>query len=427
MERKGRTKACILGLLGIISLWACSKAEYPAYSDIETTSIILQCSGYGTKASVPDEDRINDMNIIIFKNGEIEETIWKDRIQKSGVLEFEIRFVQGQTYTICALANLGKKLIINDYEEWEETISELPDSDGFRHGIPMSACIQDIRLKKGSPVTMELIRMAAKISLRIDRSNLSKDVRLTVKRAVIGNCPRFVSVKGPSKAGSRYDVFEKGFELTEEQCIPLNTNGAYGLSEEISFYMLENMQGDFPDEINKYEDKVLSKDDPLSEKASYIEIEMDYLSSELISYDSPLIYRFYLGEGIRDLNIERNCHYHITVAPEDDGLAGNNWRVDKSGIGPSTPFMKMYPGDYVECNVGDTLHIWCDCYPKTAPFDPGFEELNYDRNRGIYDYKVDDDLHGVTLYPKKPGTGIIYMTAGNPINQSRMVLVCVLP
>ena len=191
--------------------------------------------------------------------------------------------------------------------------------------------------------------------------------------------------------------------------------------------MLENMQGTFPGRISEDEEKVFDEDDPLYDLCSYLELEMDYRSADMISYDSPLLYRFYLGDGLRSLDVERNCHYHITVIPEDDGLSGGGWRVDKSGIGPSTPLFKMHPENYVEGHVGDTLRIWCECYPKTAPFDPGYEELNYDKSRGIYDYAVDDDGHGVTLYLKKAGTGIVYMSAGAPINQSGMVIVYVNP
>ena len=161
--------------------------------------------------------------------------------------------------------------------------------------------------------------------------------------------------------------------------------------------------------------------------ASYVEMSIDYSSSELISYDSPLIYRFHLGENAVNLDIERNSHYHITILPENDGLSGDGWRVDKSGIGPSTPTFAMYPGEYVEGHVGDTIRVWCECYPKTSPFDPGREELEYDRQRGIYGYTIDEDNHGVTLYLRKPGTGIVYMSAGAPINRSGMVLICVNP
>ena len=54
---------------------------------------------------------------------------------------------------------------------------------------------------------------------------------------------------------------------------------------------------------------------------------------ELASKETPLIYRFYLGENLNSLDVERNCHYQITICPEDDGLKGDGWRVDKGGIG----------------------------------------------------------------------------------------------
>ncbi len=318
--------------------------------------------------------------------------------------------VKGRTYTIAAFANLGKRLKPKDHAELEKTIVEMREEEGFRSGIPMSATVEDI-VPEDESITIELIRMTAKISLRMDRSRLAKDVRLTVRNVRIGNCPKYVSVIGPSKAESYHDVFEKGFELTQDQCRPLNVSGHSGLSGEVSVYMFENMQGE----------------DLTVDAASFIEMEMDYLSTELVSYDSPLIYRFYIEDKDGGYDIERNSHYRFTVTPEGDGLSESGWSIDKSGIGPVIPVFEIMPGDLVEGHVGDTVRVWCECYPRTAPFDPGYEELAYDKSRGIYDYKVDDDGHGVTLYLKKPGAGIVYMSAGEPINRSGMVLINVLP
>lgn len=424
MEGKGRARGYILALCMFMS--GCAGKEL--HTDItEDVHITLECPGYGTRASLPEEDVIRNLNILIFENGKVEETIWKDDMTGNGNVRAETSLVIGRTYTIAAIANLGRKLAIEDLSQWEQATVSLQDSDGYRNGIPMCAIAEDIKVSKGTSVRMELIRLTAKISLRIDRSRLSGDVSMTVTGVRIGNCPRYASLTSPSKAASRHDVFETGFELTEDQCTVLNNIGYHGLSGEASVYMLENMQGDFPHSIEEDEEKVLDLDDPLAGKASFIEIEMEYRSSGLISYDSPLIYRFYLGDNVGNLDVERNCHYRFTIIPEDDGLAGNGWRVDKSGIGPSTPVFTMHPGDYVEGHVGDTLRIWCECYPKTAPFDPGYEELDYDKSRGIYDYRVDEDGHGVTLYLKKPGTGIVYMSAGYPIDRSGMTIVYVLP
>ena len=428
MERKGKLSGTLLTIAAVIITYGCGK-DVPSDDNGETVlTISLSHPSFHTKAAVPDEDKVNDINLLIYEEGKLEMAFWKEDISSSEMAEFKITLLKGRQYSFCAIANYGRKMDMLDYDSLKGFSIELTQSDGYSNGIPMSAFVEDFNVDdRTSSLSLELIRMAAKISIRIDRSKLSEDVEMSVKKLRIGNCPKYVSVIGPSKISSVYDRFETGFELTEAQCFPLNKIGKGGLSNEVSIYMLENMQGKFPFSITEDEEKVLDADDPLSRICSYIEMEIYYKSSELISYDSPLIYRFYLGEGLSDLDIERNCHYHITVIPEDDGLSGGGWRVDKSGIGPSSPIFEICPSDIVTGQVGDTVRVWCKCYPKTAPFDPGYEELEFDKERGIYDYSVDDDEHGVTLFLKKPGTGIIYMTAGYPINQSGMALVVVKP
>ena len=415
MGGKGRNTGKILTFLTVFAAAACTEAgdigRQTKEEEYESVRIVLKGSAYRTKALIPDEEAVRDLNISVFEEDRIEESIWIARIEDPDDLEFEVRLVKGRKYTVAAVANYGRRLEAGGYDEWKSISYGLDTSDGYADGIPMSAAAEGIMVEEGTSIRLELTRMAAKISLKIDRSRLSKDVQMTVRRVRTGNFPRYVAIAGPSRASSRHDVFETGFELTEDQCLPLNETGRSGLSGEVSAYLLENMQGESLDE----------------ETATYIEMVIDYRSAELVSYDSPLIYRFYLGERPGNYDIERNCHYHVTIVPEDDGLSGSGWRVDKSGIGPVVPLFRMHPGDYVEGHVGDSLHIWCECYPRTAPFDPGIEELDFDKGRGIYDYRVDDDRHGVTLYLKKPGTGIVYMSAGEPIERSGMVIVRVDP
>lgn len=401
-------------MLIAVTAWSCIGEEdimIAGEEGIERATVILTVPSYSTKASVPDEERIRDMNLMIFEDGKAEEIIWRRGIAAGDDIRFEVTLVKGRRYTIAAAANLGRRLDFEDVGDWEGITAELKSSRGFTNGIPMTAIAEDIVPGEGKDIRMELVRTVAKISVKIDRSRLSEDVQMRVTSMRIGNFPRRASLWKESRAASGYDVFGTGFELTARQCQPLNDSGYGSVSGEVSAYMLENMQGD-----------------SLNEGAtSFMELEIDYKSAELISYDSPLVYRFYLGERQGNFDVERNCHYRFTIIPENDGLSGEGWRVDKSGIGPSEPVFSMHPGDYAEGSVGDSLRIWCECYPRTAPFDPGLEELDYDRSRGIYDYKVDDDMHGVTLYLKKAGTGIVYMSAGDPINRSGMVFVRVNP
>ena len=46
-----------------------------------------------------------------------------------------------------------------------------------------------------------------------------------------------------------------------------------------------------------------------------------------------------------------------------------------------------------------------------------------DRRNGIYDYVMDDDGHGATLTLTGPGTGLIYMEAGEPINDAALFII----
>ena len=425
MDRKRRISGCLLAMLTCIT--GCVESDELICEDERKVSISIQCPSFQTKAEIPQEDKINDINLIIFENGTAETIYWDEDPDTEEEIKFETSFVKGRSYSIFAMANIGKMLEIREIKEIDDLSAEVGDEGFGMSGLPMSAYLEDIPESEWGEISMELVRMVAKISICMDRSRLSEDVEMTVKSVRIGNYPKYALASGPSKVISSHDRYENGHILTPVQCNPLNIIGHGGISEEVSLYMLENMHGSFPYEIEDDEEKILDEDDRLYGLASYLEIEIHYSSKDKISYDSNLIYRFYLGEGRQDLNIERNCHYHIRITPEDDGLSGGGWRVDKSGIGPSVPFFRMMPGDFVEGHVGDTLRIWCECYPRTSPFDPGYEELDFDKDRGIYDYKVDDDLHGVTLYLKKPGTGIVYMTAGEPINREEMVIVTVYP
>jgi hypothetical protein len=189
--------------------------------------------------------------------------------------------------------------------------------------------------------------------------------------------------------------------------------------------MLENMQGQFSEEgIGTDEEKIFEEYDIRNTTCSFIEVEMDYSSPLWTSLGKPLTYRFYLGEDRNSLDIERNCHYHITISPEDDGLHGDGWRIDKTGLKyiGETGLVK-YPSDYIRGDIGDTIHLGCILTPDHAPFDIGIDYLEDDKAEGIYDYVIDSDGHGVTLTLTGPGRGLLYMEAGDPINEAALFIV----
>ena len=120
----------------------------------------------------------------------------------------------------------------------------------------------------------------------------------------------------------------------------------------------------------------------------------------------------------------RNTHHKISICPIGDGLSSEGWRIDKTNLkefGPSR--FASFPESYIQGDIGDTLHLRCEFYPPHAPFDVGLEELEYDKAEGIYDYIIDEDGHGVRLILTGPGTGIVYMEAGSPVNEAAMWVI----
>lgn len=427
MGRERRLFNRVLIMTVWISSYACTRIGNSSDTMEASMEIALCRYGYMTKGE-ESEDYIHDINIIIFEDGKTESMIWKEFYGNTSDGTITVSLINGHRYSFFAVANYGMALDpVRNREDLYKARLKLLNAREILQRMPMTAWAEDVIAEDGSMVRLELVRLAAKVSIDIDRSALNEDVSLRVTGARIGNSPAYAPLAGCNRIENRHGSMEKGFELNETDCSPLNTVDRDGVSGKADLYLLENMQGEFPVEIDDAGEKVFAEDDPMADRCSYIELEMEYRSDALISYDSNLIYRFYLGDGLDNLDVERNCHYHMTVTPVGDGLSGEGWRVDKSGIGPSTPFFTMYPGDYIEGHVGDVIRIWCEYYPRSASFNPGLEELEFDRERGIYDYEIDENGKGVILYLKSPGTGLVYMNAGAPVDQSGMAVITIYP
>ncbi len=426
MEYKRRIRSALLTCAACITAGCSSELndEHMRY-DGETVEVHISymTGSLATKAINPDEERITDVSLIIFdENGDAEESLWMG----NGAGGCKVNLVKGRRYTFCACANFGYRVNVSHISELSEIRYHLAYPDEYREGIPMYAQEKDIFIESGMTLSLQLIRLMSKINIRMDRSRLSENVKMDVRSVKVGNCPKSVRVFGKSKVMDRDDCFAAGFSRNDMETQELNTNGpgGIGISKEVSLYMLENMQGDFPEEITDSKDKVFSEDDHMRDICSYIEMEFDYMSEEYKTDGKRLIYRFYLGDGTSNLDVERNCLYTITVCPEDDGLHDGGWRVDKSGLSPAIPpSFRAYPSSYIRGDIGDRIHIWCEFTPAYGPFNAGTEYMEDDKAKGIYSYTLDEDGHGATLELTGPGRGLIYMEAGPPVNESALFII----
>ena len=412
----GRERQLLCGILTVFMLFpSCAIDNREA-----EISILIGETALKTKSRLPDEEKISDVGILIYDvYGRLEHSSYH-----TGQNVFQAKLLKGERYEIRAFVNFGYKITAQHIEELEDLQFHLAYPDEYKNGIPMVAAT-DLVINGDSQIVLEPVRLMSRISLKMDRSKLSEDVRMDVSSVRIGNCPKKVKVFGNSRAESEDDCFTAGYSHNGSECSVLNTEDSKRMSDEVSLYMLENMQGRFSENgIDSDEDKIFEDYDKRQKICSYVEIGLEYSSPAWTSMTGPLIYRFYLGEDRNSLDVERNCHYHITVSPEDDGLKENSWRVDKTGLQYTgeTSLVK-YPSGYINGNIGDRIHLGCIVTPSHAPFDIGREYLEDDKAEGIYDYEIDTDGHGVTLQLTGPGTGLVYMEAGDPINEAALFII----
>lgn len=416
MGRQGRI-FCIV--LSVLLATGCAWTDMPEEKKV-LCRIAVNDGDYASKAMDPDEERISDVSIMIFdERGDAEECLWL----QNGQTTTEVSLVVGKRYSFRACANFGYRTYADHIDELDETIYYMAYPDEYSQGMPMYAEIDNIRIGEDASVELKLQRLMAKISLRMDRRRLSEGVEMNVLGVRIGNCPKSVKVFGKNTVSSHDQCFGIGFSRDDVQTAVLNTIRQDDISGTVTLYMLENMQGDIEGPIDSDAEKVFGEQDHRRDICSYIEMDIEYLSHEKYS-ERPLVYRFYLGDSRTNLDVERNCHYMITVCPEDDGLKGDGWRVDKSGISDLGPtYIKPYPSQYVRGKIGDKVHIGCKVSPQNTPFDVGEDYMKDDNKTGIYDYEIDPDGHGAVLTLTGPGRGWIYMEAGAPVDRGVLFVI----
>ena len=407
MGRKGR-----LWLALLIAAYSCDMSD--SLRESGNVEILVYQPHISSKAMDPDENILTELTVMIFnERGLLEDkrSFTRKDISWNEPVRYKTSLRLNREYSIYACANMGMDIHASTIEELSSLKCHLTYPDEYREGIPMAGYVRNLKFKKdGESIELKLKRMMAKISIRMDRGGLSDDVNMKVVSAKIGNCPKSALLFTENQVKNSDDCFAIGFTRNEAQCSILNSDIGNRISGSLSFYMLENIQKDY------------SNDDNPQQTCSYIELEIDYESPDL---NGPLIYRFFIGENENTAEVERNCHYQITVIPEDDGLSLDGWRVDKSGLEEklSSTFFEMTPSGYMQAYVGEEVHIRCRYSPEDAEFDIGLEELEEDKARGIYDYRLDDDGKGLTLTMKSPGMGIIYMSAGEPINEAGILVI----
>ena len=374
-----------------------------------------------------DPDRISDLNLLVYTaDGILQEQRYLPARSFSPDKPLTVHLLENLSYSFVTCANLGYALPALDRDALTAYRYHMAYPDEYSQGLPMSAIKENFVAGSAQLLTLPLERLLARVSLSLDRSCLSSDVTMDVRSVRVGNGPRSVLLFGESRAETEADLFQQGFYKDGVAVAPLNLRTGSGRSGSIDLYIPENVQGLLLPEDTDPKQKVL--EEPVSNVATYIELTLDYQSdSYYTDFDHWLTYRFYPGESPGDFSLRRGRHYEFVLTPEDDGLQGHPWRIDKSRLGVHNRF-NLFPAAYNECSSSESFRIWCDVTPPTTPMT--IEPLAYDddeRVEELYDYEIDPDGYGITIHPHKGGTALIYFSAGPPVSRDTLALLRIDP
>lgn len=328
------TKLPNLTIILLFFALSCSESDPAPGEAVITIKLTDNCMQ--TRSEDPDEEMVSDVNWFVFNEDGLPELCGyisrRQLLSAGGVVNIQVPVAVGAEYQVYACVNATEDLTdIGSLSELMEKRFWLTYPDDYVVGMPMSGHWSGRITEDGQTVEIPLERMMAKVSLRMDRTDLDDDITMNVRSVEIGNCPRSVLYFGDSAARSSSDVFSSGFIKSYEDADGLNIDESLGMSQEVSVYMLENMQGDLLPDAEEDSDKILSGE--YASVCSYIEIKAEYISAAYTTYPSRyLTYRFYLGEGVGNFDIRRNCHYHFVISPDGDGISESSWRVDISEL-----------------------------------------------------------------------------------------------
>lgn len=414
-----------LYMLSLMIMIGCNSWN-PGEDYAETVLVLDPEEGLRTRSTLPDDLLVSDINLLIYnENGLLEEKRFLSRWQLNN-LQIKTTLLTEAPYDIFVCANLGYSLPDLSREAVEAYRFYMAYPDEYSRGIPMCGRLEGYVSHGEGSVRIPLVRTMARIDLTLDRSKLDSDVSFQVTSVRVGGCPSSVRLFGDSKAETAAQVFSGGFVLSDRQVRPLNIDKSLGISESVSLYLLENLQGDLLD--TEDEQAKILPESRFAEVCSYLEIRGTYHSESWHTRPGEtLAYRFYLGDGPGNFDVCRNTACQVTVCLEGTGLGEESWRVDQGSLIPETRF-SLHPAAYNECRSGDDFHLWCDVSPADTPFE--IEPVAWDDDESVhnlYTFDIDPDGHGLIIHTWKGGSVMVYFKAGPPIDRDTLALLVIDP
>lgn len=132
------------------------------------------------------------------------------------------------------------------------------------------------------------------------------------------------------------------------------------------------------------------------------------------------------GYSVGVKGISRNAQYAMNVTITGPGADTPDGMVPALNT-VTHGSMTLHPANFITGHDGERIHVWVDVFPEETEVDIDKEDLDFDRERGIYDYELDPDGKGVWLTLLKGGAGAFIINAGEPVNDGMLVIIVVNP
>lgn len=273
----------------------------------------LKDIGGCSKSILPTDDRrLDELSIFAYADGYLEAS---GHFKTFSDMSLELS--PDKVYDFYAVANMG---------EAEPPVSEDGMAD-FRYVLqsvgdmsevfPMCWSVEGLVPSDGSPVSISLSRLVAKVRL-----NVSCEVEgLSVASARLMQSP--MSVCPFAEGGSRAvaGMTMDGDKASDADVIMLNSGKG------ITLYVLENMQGTL---LPGNDDPMLKVPDNLDERSglcTYLEVSCVFEDGH--DKEGTVVYRMYLGEdNVSNFDVERNRVLNVSLSLTSDGLAiKDSWKI----------------------------------------------------------------------------------------------------
>lgn len=309
--------------------------------------LILDGVGADLRSSMDvSENVVKDISLFVYRDSMLVTDMFFVSFENMSV-----NLQEGEKYDFYILANVGRCCP----PVHQRDLCSFKCIDDAADGV-MPMCWSRCGVLAGSDkeLTVSLVRLFSKVVLSVDCQVPGMRVlSVALMQAPFSVCP--FAVPG-SKAGA--DDVGNGDYASEEDIAVLNSGG------DISFYLLENMQGVLLEGNTDPKKKVPDNLSSLASACTYLEVRCDFVKDA--DKEGGVSYRMCLGkDNVADFNIERNSIIHLTLTLTTSGLKiEDSWKVVPDYVQHAADL--VLDKDELELVVGCSSSLHAGVFPVDA-------------------------------------------------------------